>query len=194
VLTWGRRDDSPPFVDSDLSFVLFRLPIAGPVWWGGDRRFVNRSEGAREIKTGVSGHAKRNKNWHFQVAHHLLRSLNSTHSLKMVSALRASLKRVQCSLYHPRAIFADNNRLDRHSLPTLCGFSPPLINSFEAAYAQGASRRAHPCCPGAGARACLDTAMRCAGTQMSVIDVSFAHIGQGGPCPAREEGLRTRPR
>lgn len=34
VLTWGRSDDASLFVDSDLFFVLFRLPIACPVWWG----------------------------------------------------------------------------------------------------------------------------------------------------------------
>jgi hypothetical protein len=34
VLTWGRNDDASFFEDADLSFVLFRLPIAGPTWWG----------------------------------------------------------------------------------------------------------------------------------------------------------------
>ena len=36
MLTWGRSTDASLFVDSDLSFVLFRLPIVCdcPVWWG----------------------------------------------------------------------------------------------------------------------------------------------------------------
>ena len=63
MLTWGRRDDPSGFVDSDLPFVLFRLPIAvGPVWWDiGNRRIVKPVGGERKnkVRQGASGHAKK---------------------------------------------------------------------------------------------------------------------------------------
>ena len=58
---------------------------------------VNLSEASRENKVQdgrQEATPKRNKNGIFPSSHHLFRSHNSTHSSKMVSALRASLKKV----------------------------------------------------------------------------------------------------
>lgn len=88
----------PSWSDGGLSIGASCQPVGG---------------GRREIKPGgrLRPREKRNKNGICPVlrdSHHLSRSLNSTHSSKMVSALRASLQRVQYSLYRPRVVFTDN--------------------------------------------------------------------------------------
>ena len=82
MLTWGRSTDASLFVDSDLSFVLFRLPIVlrlpglvGDLWIGLGG-IVNLSEASREKinsedgrQSGVSqALPKRNKNGANQLA------------------------------------------------------------------------------------------------------------------------------
>jgi len=51
-------------------------------------------------------------------------------------------------VYYPRARHANSTRIDWLAFPPLSGCCPSLINSTETAYTQGASCRAHSCCPG----------------------------------------------
>ena len=64
MLTWGRRDDAFPLEDSDLFFVLFRLPIESQTRYKSEDGFVKQS-GRRKRKIKPDGrlrHGKRNKN------------------------------------------------------------------------------------------------------------------------------------
>lgn len=134
-----------------LLFSFVWPSVGGLPWWEfwgsckyllqSARRFVNQS--------GESGkQAEINK--------FLKRASRSTqlgpilyiHISKMVSALRASLKKVPSFCLHMRmrTVLAHNVlQLVRLAIPAFCGLCPSLIYSSEAANAQGASGRAHSC-------------------------------------------------
>ncbi len=122
VLTWGRRDDGSLFVDSDLSFVLFRLPIVRPVfWWGIGRRggIVNLSEASGKTnfedgrQSGVSGHANRNKMAYFIVATACSAPLTRPTPPKWLPPFVRPSKEYSISLYHAHTVFADNKSTRR---------------------------------------------------------------------------------
>lgn len=132
----------------------------------GDRTWrysiVNLSEASGKInlKTGVRRAPVRQRRKeinmaYFQVATtYSAPSTRPTHPKWFLPFVHPS-KRYLILLQYTHVVFADNSQLDGLALSTLCGLSPLLINRTKAAYAQGASGRTHPCCPGAGARASL---------------------------------------